>query len=62
MFKAKRIDTGQVYTVLAVHCEPPFHHTFFLIWDNWGWRWREADKFIPPNITVEEYLENEAPF
>lgn len=57
MFKAKRIDNGKTYTVLSVYCEPPCHSTYFLIWENYGWRWRDANKFIPPNITIEEYNE-----
>lgn len=49
MFKVKRIDSGKIYTVLSVYFEITFHQTYFLIWDNGGWRWRPADKFIPPN-------------
>ena len=49
MFKVKRKDTGKIYQVLDTHCEQPFHFTYFLVWDNNGWRWRPADKFVPPN-------------
>ena len=62
MFKVKRIDNKKFYTVVSVYCEPTFHQTYFLIWENWGWRWRPADKFIPPALTVEDYLENAVPF
>ena len=49
MFKVKRIDNQKIYQVLDTHCEPTFHFTYFLIWENDGWRWRPADKFVPPN-------------
>lgn len=62
MFKVKRIDSGKIYTVLDTYCEDTFHQTYFLIWENWGWRWRPADKFIPPAIDTKEFLENEIPF
>ena len=49
MFKVKRKETGKLYQVLDTHVEPQFHFTYFLIWENDGWRWRPADKFVPPN-------------
>lgn len=54
MFKVKRIETGEIYQVLDVFYEPVFHQTYFLVWDNDGWRWREAKNYVPPNYEVEE--------
>lgn len=54
MFKAKRKDNNKLYQVLDTYCEPPFHFTYFLIWENDGWRWRPADKFVPPNWEGDE--------
>lgn len=53
MFKAKRIDSGKIYTVLDIFFDEMFHLTYFLIWDNNGWRWRESKMFVPPNVEVE---------
>lgn len=53
MFKAKRKDTGKIYTVLDTYFDDMFHYTYFLVWDNNGWRWREARMFVPPNIEVD---------
>lgn len=53
MFKVKKIDNNQIYTVLSVYCENTFHQTYFLIWENNGWRWRPADKFIPPALDIK---------
>lgn len=58
MFKAKRIDTGKVYTVLDTYFDDLFHYTYFLVWDNNGWRWREARMFVPPNVEIEEEKSN----
>ena len=52
MFKAKRIDTGEIETVLAVDYNDTFHQTYFLVWKN-GWRWRPAHKYVPPNVSIE---------
>ena len=38
MFRVKRKDNGKIYQVLDVYCEPTFHHTYFFIWENDGWR------------------------
>jgi hypothetical protein len=62
MFKVKRYTDEKIFTVLSVFCEPNFHQTYFLIWENWGWRWRPADKFIPPAIDVDEFIKNDVPF
>lgn len=53
MFNAKRIDTGEIFQVLDTHFDELFHSTYFLVWDNGGWRWRPASKFIPPNVEVK---------
>ena len=53
MFNAKRIDTGEIFQVLDTHFDELFHSTYFLVWDNSGWRWRPASKFIPPNVEVK---------
>lgn len=52
MFKVKRIDTGVIYQVLDVWFDDVLHQTYFLIWDNNGWRWRPAHKFVPPGVEI----------
>ena len=54
MFNAKRIDTGKIYQILDTYFDDLFHMTYFLVWDNDGWRWRAASKFVPPNIEIKE--------
>ena len=54
MFKVKRKDNDKIYQVLDTCCDNIFHFTYFLVWDNDGWRWRPADKFVPPNYNKEE--------
>lgn len=53
MFKVKRKETGKIYTVLDTYFDSVFHFTYFLVWENNGWRWRPANKFIPPNVEIE---------
>ena len=53
MFKAKRIDTGEIQTILSVYFDETLHQTYFLIWDN-GWKWRPSHRYIPPNMELEE--------
>ena len=53
MFKAKRIDNGNVETILAVDYNDIFHQTYFLVWSAGAWRWRPAHKYVPPNIPLE---------
>ena len=53
MFKAKRIDNGEIETVLAVDYNDTFHQTYFLVWKD-GWRWRPAHKYVPPNVELED--------
>jgi len=54
MFKAKRIDTGEVETILAVNYNDTFHQTYFLVWSADAWRWRPAHKYVPPNINPKD--------
>ena len=53
MFKVKRKETGKISLVLDTYVTEPFHSTYFLIWENDGWRWRPADKYVPPNYEVK---------
>ena len=50
MFKAKRIDNGNVETILAVDYNDTFHQTYFLVWSAGAWRWWPAHKYVPPNV------------
>ena len=50
MFKAKRIDNGNIETVLAVDYNDTWHQTYFLVWSSGAWRWRPAHKYVPPNV------------
>lgn len=54
MFKARRIDTGEIQTILSVYHDYNFHQTYFFVWDNNGWRWRSAHKYVPPNYEEGE--------
>lgn len=49
MFKVKRISTGEILQVLDTYLDPVLHLTYFLVWENDGWRWREAQRYVPPN-------------
>jgi len=53
MFKVKRKDTKEIYQVLDVYLDNVFQTTYFLIWENDGWRWRPAKNFVPPNYEVK---------
>ena len=57
MFKAKRIDSGAIETVLAVIHDDTFHQTYFFVWANNGWRWRPAHKYVPPNVDINSITE-----
>ena len=50
MFKVKRIDNGELETVLAVDYHDVLHQTYFLKWYNNAWRWRPEHKYVPPNV------------
>ena len=52
MFKVKRKDNEIIYQVLDTWFDEYFHKTYFLIWDNNGWRWRPADNFVPPGVEI----------
>lgn len=54
MFRAKRKDTNKIYQILDTYITPTYHQTYFLIWENNGWRWRPANKFVPPNYVMED--------
>lgn len=54
MFKAKRIDTGEIETILAVDYYDAFHQTYFFVWSNNAWRWRPAHRYVPPNVNPED--------
>lgn len=53
MFKVKRISTNEIIQVLGVYCDD-YGKTWFLIWDQDGWRWRSAADFCPPNYTKKQ--------
>lgn len=54
MFKAKRIDTEEIETVLAVDYHDVMHQTYFLVWSNNAWRWRPAHKYVPPSVNPRD--------
>ena len=48
MFKVRRKGTEEIIQVLDVYLTD-LGVTYFLIWENDDWRWRNADNFVPPN-------------
>lgn len=54
MFKVKKISTGEIVQVLDTHIDDYFNITYFLIWENNGWRWRLAKNFVPPGVKVDK--------
>ena len=58
MFRVKRINTGEILQVLDTHVDELFHLTYFLVWENDGWRWRPAHSFVPPNVEVKNEQAN----
>lgn len=54
MFRAKRIDTGEIQTVLSVTFDDLLTQTHFFVWDKNGWRWRPAKMYVPPNVDPVE--------
>lgn len=48
MFKVKSKKKDEIIQVLSAHCDE-YGKTWFLIWENNGWRWRAANDFVPPN-------------
>ena len=55
MFKVKKIKTDEIVQVLTATCDE-YGKTWFLIWENDGWRWRPASIFCPPNYKQKEIL------
>ena len=53
MFRAKRIDTGEIQQVLDTYFNNKYTLTYFLIWDKGKWRWRPASMYVPPNVEIE---------
>lgn len=53
MFRAKRKNTEEIFQVLDTYLDEIFGQTYFLIWENNGWRWRPAKNFVPPNWEEE---------
>lgn len=49
MFKVKNIKTEEIIQVLDTTVDEIFGTTFFLVWENNGWRWRPAKNYVPPN-------------
>lgn len=54
MFKAKRRETNEIVVVLDSYFDLLSKGTWFLIWENNGWRWRPADRYVPPNVEVKD--------
>lgn len=55
MFKVKRIRTDEIIQVLDTYLDE-YGGTWFLIWENDGWRWRPANNFCPPNYKQKETM------
>ena len=54
MFKVKNTKTKEIVQVLEATTDEIFGTTFFLVWENNGWRWRPAKNYVPPNYELEE--------
>ena len=52
MFKVKNRKTKEIVQVLDTHCDE-YGGTWFLLWENDGWRWRPGDNFVPPNYELK---------
>lgn len=55
MFKVKRLRSDEIIQVLTATCDE-YGKTWFLIWENEGWRWRPANDFCPPNYKQKETM------
>ena len=55
MFKAKEIKTNQIVQILDTYCDE-YGKTWFLIWENDGWRWRAASAYCPPNYNPKKKI------
>ena len=53
MFRVKNIKTKEIVQVLDTYIDMPFQDTYFLIWENNGWRWRNSKNYVPPNVEVK---------
>lgn len=58
MFRVKRIKDGEIVQVLDTYLDSIFGLTYFLVWENNGWRWRPANKYCPPNYDEKEKMNN----
>lgn len=54
MFNVKRIRDGEIFQVLDTCVESEYGITYFLIWENDGWRRRLSSNFVPPNYEIKE--------
>lgn len=54
MFRVKNKKTSQIVQVLSVYMDPIYSKTFFFVWENNGWRWRNSDNYVPPNYEEED--------
>ena len=54
MFKVKNKRTKEISIVLDTWFDEIYHKTYFLIWENNGWRWRSAANYVPPNTEIED--------
>ena len=53
MFKVKNKKTNEIIQVLDAYCDA-YGGSWFLIWENDGWRWRAANNFVPPNYVPKK--------
>ena len=51
MFKVRNKKTNMIVQVLDAYPDE-YGKSWFLIWENNGWRWRPADNFVPPNYNL----------
>ena len=49
MFKVKHKKDSKIVQVLDTTIDEVCGNTFFLIWENNGWRWRPASNYVPPD-------------
>lgn len=55
MFKIKTIETDKIYTVYG--CQELRGITYFLIYENTYWKWKEASLFIPyEDFSIPSYI------
>lgn len=53
MFRAKRKKDEMIFQILDTYCDE-YGKTWFLLWENEGWRWCAANEFVPPNYKRED--------